>query len=325
MIHISLPTPQTRKLSFYLAMEEYVARHKNTDDDCFFMWQVTPTVIFGRNQLIENEVNMSYCREYNIETYRRKSGGGCVYADMGNVMLSYITRDENVNLTFNRYLNNIVLALYKLGINAKASGRNDILIDGRKVSGNAFYHIPGHSIVHGTMLYDTNMQHIVGSITPSDAKLLSKGVQSVRQHIALLKDYTQLSLDDFKAHILALLCDKELKLDENDIQKIEEIEQEYLNPDFIYGNNPRYTLIRRHRLEGVGDFEIRLELKNSVIKQVNIMGDFFVVGDIDNRLLRPLRNVPYDEASVRAAIPPRLDDLILHLETNDFINMIFKD
>lgn len=306
-------------------MEEYVAHQYNTEDDCFFLWQVAPTVIFGRNQLIDNEVNMSYCREHNIETYRRKSGGGCVYADMGNVMLSYITRDENVNLTFNRYVNNIVLALYKLGIDAKASGRNDILIDGRKVSGNAFYHIPGHSIVHGTMLYDTNMQHMVGSITPSDAKLLSKGVQSVRQHIALLKDYTHISIDDFKAHILDLLCDKELQLDENDIQKIGEIEKEYLNPDFIYGNNPRYTLIRHHRLEGVGNFEIRIELKNAIIKQVNIMGDFFVVGDIDNRLLHPLRNIPYDEASVRAALPPRLNDLILHLKIDDFINMIFKD
>lgn len=325
MIHIALPTMTTRKLSFYLAMEEYVARHANTGEDCFFLWQVPPTVIFGRNQLIENEVNMSYCKEHGIETFRRKSGGGCVYADLGNVMLSYITRDENVNLTFNRYINNIVLALYKLGIDAKASGRNDVLIDGKKVSGNAFYHIPGHSIVHGTMLYDTNMQHMVGSITPSDAKLMSKGVESVRQHIALLKDYTHLSLDDLKAHILTLLCDEEMKLNEKDIHHIEEIEQEYLNPEFIYGNNPRYSLVRRHRIEGVGDFEIRLELKNGIIKQVNMMGDFFVTGDIDNQLLRPLHNVPFNEKSVREALPARIDDLILHLDTNDFINMIFKE
>lgn len=325
MIHIALPTPQTRNLTFYLAMEEYVARHKNTDDDCFFMWQVPPTVIFGRNQLIENEVNLSYCREHHIKMYRRKSGGGCVYADMGNVMVSYITRDEQVNMTFNRYVNAMVFALYKLGINAHASGRNDILIEGRKVSGCAFYHIPGHSIVHATLLYDTDMQNMSMSITPSKAKLASKGVESIRQHIALLKDYTTLPLEDVKAHFLSLLCDKEIDLDEEDLLRIEEIEQEYLNPDFIYGNNPRYTLTRQKRIEGVGNIELRMELKNDIIKQVNIMGDFFVVGDIDNRLLRPLRNVPYNEASVRAALPPRLDDLILHLETNDFINLIFKN
>ena len=81
-----------------------------------------------------------------------------------------------------------------MGIEAKATGRNDVLIDGRKVSGNAFYHIPGKSIVHGTMLYDTQMEHMVGSITPSDTKLVSKGVRSVRQHIALLKDSSLVSI-----------------------------------------------------------------------------------------------------------------------------------
>ena len=141
MIHTTLPFNQTRRLSFYLAMEEYVARHLNHDDDCFFMWQVNPSVIFGRNQLIEKEVNIDYCKKHHIEMYRRKSGGGCVYADMSNVMFSYITRDENVNFTFNRYINLLVLVLFKMGIDAKANGRNDILIDGKKVSGNAFYHI----------------------------------------------------------------------------------------------------------------------------------------------------------------------------------------
>ena len=108
MKYISLPTNETRRLSFYLAMEEFVARRLD-ESDAFFMWQVGPTVIFGRNQLIENEVNMEYCRAHGIDTFRRKSGGGCVYADWGNVMLSYVTKDDSVNLTFNRYLNLIVL------------------------------------------------------------------------------------------------------------------------------------------------------------------------------------------------------------------------
>ena len=128
MVYIALPDEKTRRLSFYLAMEEYVARRLNTDDDCFFMWQVRPTVIFGRNQLIEAEVNLDFCRQKGIETYRRKSGGGCVYADMSNVMFSYITRDEEVNFTFNRYINMVTLMLCKLGVEAGSSGRNDILI-----------------------------------------------------------------------------------------------------------------------------------------------------------------------------------------------------
>ena len=325
MIHTTLPFNQTRRLSFYLAMEEYVARHLNHDDDCFFMWQVNPSVIFGRNQLIEKEVNIDFCKKHHIEMYRRKSGVGCVYADMSNVMFSYITRDENVNFTFNRYINLLVLVLFKMGIDAKANGRNDILIDGKKVSGNAFYHIPGHSIVHGTMLYDTNMENMVGSISPNNEKLISKGVESVRQRVALLKDYTNLSLDEFKAFAVQQLCNETQKLTEQDIMAIEDLEKEYLTHEFIYGHNPRYSIIRKHRLEGVGEFEIRIELKNEIIKQINMMGDYFLVGDIDNRLLLPLRNVPYTKESVEKALPNRVDDIILNLDKNELIEMIFND
>ena len=190
MVYVDIPE-ESRLLSFYLSMEEYVARTKPAESEYFFMWQVEPSVIFGRNQLIENEVNIPYCRSHGIRMYRRKSGGGCVYADMSNIMFAYITPDENVSLTFNKYIDLVVGTLRKLGVPAEASGRNDILIHGRKVSGNAFYHIPGRSIVHGTMLYDTNMQNMVSAITPSDEKLVSKGVKSVRQHIALLKDHIE--------------------------------------------------------------------------------------------------------------------------------------
>ena len=325
MIQTTLPFTQTRRLSFYLAMEEYVARHLNHGDDCFFMWQVNPSVIFGRNQLIEKEVNIEYCKNHHIEMYRRKSGGGCVYADMSNVMFSYISRDENVNFTFNRYINLLILVLFKMGIDAKANGRNDILIDGKKVSGNAFYHIPGHSIVHGTMLYDTNMENMVGSISPNNEKLISKGVESVRQRIALLKDYTNLTLDEFKAFTVQHLCNETLPLTEQDIMEIENLEKEYLTHEFIYGHNPRYSIIKKHRLEGVGEFEIRIELKNQIIKQINMMGDYFHVGDIDNRLLLPLWNVPYTKESVEKALPNRVDDIILNLDKNDLIEMIFKE
>ena len=322
MIYIAERGEEQRRLSFYLAMEEYVARRLNTGDDCFFMWQVRPTVIFGRNQLIENEVNLDFCRQRGIGMYRRKSGGGCVYADMGNVMFSYVTRDENVNFTFNRYINLVALMLFRLGIEAKATGRNDILIEGRKVSGNAFYHIPGHSIVHGTMLYDTDMENMVGAITPSNEKLVSKGVESVRQHIALLKDYTSLSLDEFKAFVRQNLCQTELTLTDDDIRRIEEMEQEYLSDEFIYGRNPRYSITRRQRIEGVGEMEARMELKNGVIKRINLLGDFFVVGDVDGQLLNRLRGIRLEETALRQALPERLDDVILHLEREAFVRFL---
>ena len=323
MVYVDIPE-ESRLLSFYLSMEEYVARTKPAESEYFFMWQVEPSVIFGRNQLIENEVNIPYCRSHGIRMYRRKSGGGCVYADMSNIMFAYITPDENVSLTFNKYIDLVVGTLRKLGVPAEASGRNDILIHGRKVSGNAFYHIPGRSIVHGTMLYDTNMQNMVSAITPSDEKLVSKGVKSVRQHIALLKDYIPLSLKEFKDFVRNDLCESSIMLNADDISNIKEIEREYLSDDFIYGNNPRDSIINRKRIENVGDMEARLELKNGIIKDVNIMGDYFLVGDIDNRILYRLRNIPYTREALEAVIPPHVDDIVMNLKRDELIGLLLN-
>ena len=323
MVYIALSEEQRRCLSFYLAMEEWVARHID-EDDCFFMWQVNPTVIFGRNQLIENEVNVDYCRQHGIDMQRRKSGGGCVYADMSNVMFSYVTKDDNVSLTFNRYINMVVLTLCKLGIDARATGRNDIMIGDRKVSGNAFYHVPGRSIVHGTMLYDTDMRNMVGAITPSDEKLVSKGVKSVRQHIALLKDYTDISLEDFKSHVRTTLCNRETTLTREDVKAIEEIQQQYLSEQFIYGKNPAYTITRKARIENVGEMELRMELRNGKIRHVNLLGDYFLVGDLDNGLLNKLKGVALDRDEIASVLPERLDDIILNLKREDFISLILN-
>lgn len=323
MVYVNIPENKNRLLTFYLAAEEYVANNFDRKD-YFFMWQVNPTVIFGRNQLIENEVNLEYCKNHDIKTFRRKSGGGCVYADMNNIMLSYITDEGNVNFTFNKYINLIVFMLNKLGVNAVASGRNDIMIDGRKVSGNAFYHTPKRNIVHGTMLYDTDMQNMVGSITPSDTKLISKGIQSVRQHITLLKDYIDLSLEEFKAFMKQQLCDEEITLTEKDIEQIKIIEQEYLSDEFIYGNNPKYNIISKQRINDVGDMEIRIEIKNNIIKSINVMGDFFIAGDIDAKIIKPLRNIPQERNRISEALPDSLSEIIPNLKKDDFINLILQ-
>ena len=232
MKYVSLPDEKVRCLSFYLAMEEYVARQLD-EPECFFMWQVEPSVIFGRNQVVENEVNVAYCREHGIRMYRRKSGGGCVYADWDNVMLSYVTAQDNVGFAFNSYINKVLLVLRKLGIAATGTRHNDVMIGDRKVSGTACYSVGGRSIIHATMLYDTNMEYMLHAITPSQEKLQKKGVESVRQRITLLKDHTTLTLEQFKAFVRSTLCVGERLLTPEEVAAIERLEQSYLDADFI--------------------------------------------------------------------------------------------
>ena len=223
MKYIALPDTQQRHLSFYLAMEEYVARRLG-EPDGFFLWQVEPTVIYGRNQVAENEVNFDYCRDHGIEVFRRKSGGGCVYADRDNLMLSFITTGDNVGFAFNRFVGMVLLVLRKMGIEATGTAHNDIMIGGRKVCGTACYHVAGRSIVHSTMLYDTNMEHMTNAITPGREKLQKKGIESVRQRITLLKDHTTLAIDEVKTLIRNTLCDGERMLTAAEVAEIEKME-----------------------------------------------------------------------------------------------------
>ena len=242
---------QGRRLVFYLAMEEYLSQHleelvghktaPGAPMEAFFIWQVPPTVIFGRNQVMEAEVNLPYCRGRGIATWRRKSGGGCVYADWGNVMCSYVTDATDVAFTFDRYLRRVALTLRRLGLDADRSGRNDILVGGRKVSGNAFFRKGDTSIIHGTMLFDSDFAELERAITPSTEKIASKGIASVRQRVTNVRAELEavghpMDLEAFKRFILADLCTDEVVLTEADMAGIEAIEEDYLDPDFIRGS-----------------------------------------------------------------------------------------
>ena len=224
MKHVILPDDVRRSLAFYLAMEEFVARE--IEGEAFFVWRVEPTVIFGRNQVLENEVNLEYCREHGVDIVRRKSGGGCVYSDLGNIMVSYISRRGDVSEVFDRYMTALTEALRALGVPAEKSGRNDILVEGRKVSGNAFHQLPDRSIVHGTLLYSTDLEALTEAIRPPVEKLQRHGVESVRQRVMNLSEYVALMTDPDDAlkspealekYLVRYFTDGEIHLDENDL------------------------------------------------------------------------------------------------------------
>lgn len=308
MKYILIPHPETiRKLPFYFAVEEYVAR-QYPDDEYFMIWRVGPTVMLGRNQLIENEVDVDYCHTHGVDIFRRKSGGGCIYSDTGCMQFSYISSAENVNATFQSYTQRIAELLCSLGINAVTSGRNDVLVDGRKVAGSAFYGMKHRSVLHNSLLFSTHLDHLSHALTPSREKLQSKGVASVSQRVNNIGPLTGLSIEAFMEYTRHYMCGEEvLNLTDADMEKVVELKKELESDEFVYGKNPKYTEVRRMRVANVGTLEAHIELKNAVIVNINLIGDYFLLGDIDHDLLRPLRGVPF----TREAVEERLRDIDL--------------
>ena len=320
MVNIVLPTNEERRLSFFLAMEEYVARCLDVGE-AFFVWRVPASVIFGRNQLVHNEVNIGYCKDHGIGMYRRKSGGGCVYADMGNLMMSFIAESPSVQFTYHQYVMLVLGALKSLGIQAKATGRNDLMVGEGKVSGSAFYHVNGKGIVHGTLLYDTDTDNMSACLTPDTRKMESKGVKSVRQRVSLLKDHTSLSLDEIERGIVSHLCKEQLLLKQEEVEKIEELEKTYLSEDFIWGSNPRCTIVRKRYINNVGLVEARINVKGGRIRDIDLKGDYIVTGDVEALCAR-LKGVELTPEAVRDALPEDLSDIIYNLNNKELTNLI---
>lgn len=310
MIHLKLPFNEPRRLAFYLAMEEWAARTLPADD-YFFCWRVKPTVICGRNQEIDKEVDMAYCRDAGIDVVRRRSGGGCVYADMDNFMFSYICPGDEVTSTFARYTTLIASMLRKMGLDAAATGRNDIVINGKKVSGNAFYHMPGRCIAHGTMLYDFDPSVMKRVITPSRAKLESKSVKSVESRVTCLtQEGLTMSHNEFEEQIIKSLCDKEILLTDKEVAAVEEIEKTYYDPEYLYRKGelkatPNLSgLIHRHgRIEGVGEIDLAVSLgSDDRITRIEACGDFFLIGDPEEFIFRHLKDTPLTQEAIIDAL-----------------------
>lgn len=298
--HVLLPqSTEHRRASFYLAAEEYVAEHL-PEEHYFFTWQLNPTVVMGRHQVAHREINLDYCQRHNIDVIRRKSGGGCIYADRGNLMLSLITPGCAVELLFAEYAHTVAETLCRLGAPAIVSGRNDICLEGGgKVCGNAFYHLPRRNIVHGTMLYDTDAANMQAAITPDKSKLQKAGVASVKSRIGLLKQTLRIDINTLRSAICENLCNRNIKLTANDVKCIEEIEKGYLTHEHLYGNHIRTALVYARRIEGCGNVEIRFSLRGSTIDEVQLTGDFFECGNANDAFRKAFIGATYTPDSLQ--------------------------
>ena len=177
-------------LTDYLAMEADMV--KTIQEPTFFTWVVSPTVIYGRHQCAEAEVNEAYCRAHGIAVVQRQSGGGCVYADRGNLMISFISPSTRSQEVFDQFLVLLSVALRQLGYEAVTTAHNDVLVGDRKVCGTACYTTPTGTVVHACMLYDVNLTDLEAAITPSEAKLAKHAVASVRQRVRNLREIQDL-------------------------------------------------------------------------------------------------------------------------------------
>ncbi|MCM1450301.1 MAG: glycine cleavage system aminomethyltransferase GcvT [Clostridiales bacterium] len=321
MIFVTLPDSRERRLPFYLAMEEYLA--SRDDAEYFFMWQVPPTVIIGRNQHLLPEVNIDYCHGHNIDIVRRKSGGGCVYSDHGNIMFSYITTSPTVTTTFNAYTAMVASMLQQLGVGAAAGGRNDIIVDGRKVSGNSFYHKGNRAIVHGTMLFNTDVDEMLRAITPSRIKLTSKGIESVRSRVANLSEFLSITIEEFKELSASLLCDSQATLSPDEVRAIEKLEAGYYTDSWLYGKSPKAGVEIEHHVDGVGEMKFSIVMKGDRIQSINLQGDFFLLSDLDDMLLSHLIGIEYNREALTLALKDvQVDCVIAHLTNEELVNTL---
>ncbi len=308
------------KCSFYFALEQYLL-DKN-DDEVFFFWDIYPSVIIGRHQLIANEVNEEFINSKGIELFRRVSGGGCVFADEGDFMFTFITNNTNVNDTFKIYLNKFCDALRKININATFTGRNDLLIDGKKFSGNAFFVKGNRSVLHGTFMYDVNIENLVRAITPSKEKLISKGVESVRQRVVNLKEHTDLTMSEIKEALKSFICDEVIYLSEDEVNLIREKEKDYLTHEWIRGNNPPYSLVKEKRFPN-GLVNLRLDITKNRIKNISFGGDFMWLKDI-NELAKLFIGLEFTIESIdRVLKEVKVEEYVMGITNNDLLSLLF--
>src|SRR5690606_6756995 len=258
---------------FYYALEHYVLNELLKEGETyFFTWKIKG-VICGKNQVIENEVNFPYVKEHHIKVFRRPTGGGAVYADENNTMFTIITKRDKEGFTFKKYLQLIIDAFKKLGVNLEFNGRNDITLDGKKVSGNAFLQNKNGMLMHGTMMYDLDIETMVRALNPPDEKLISKGIASVRSRVNNLKPYLNgMSHDALVNYLETTLTNQVYELSSAEVEKLLEDAKVYATDEWLYRMQPAYTQKLSKRFDW-GHIQMRFNIVKGIIESLDITGD----------------------------------------------------
>lgn len=291
---------------YNFGLEYYFTVEKPLDDTVFLFWRTTPTLMVGRYQNVLEEVNKSYADAHHIQIVRRMSGGGTIYTDMGGWQFTFIEEARDDEIQFQRYIAPVIDALAELGIEASFNGRNDLTIDGRKISGNAQYRLEGRVVHHGSLLFDTDFEQMAAATTVDSYKITSKSIKSVRERVTNIAEHLAAPMDaeDFKARVVAHILGRDgsvYQITPEDDARIREIGQERFGTwESTYGQGPGFNIQRTGRFPG-GTMRFQLDVKKGVIQRAAVSGDFFSTLD-GEAIGSVLAGCRYERPAVQAAL-----------------------
>lgn len=313
---------------FNLALEEYFL--KQTDEEYFILWRNEPCIVVGKNQNTLSEIHLEFVKERNIKVVRRLTGGGAVFHDLGNINFTFIVNDESSFNDFKGFVAPIIGTLKTLGIDAEFSGRNDMLIEGKKFSGNAQCKHKSRVMHHGTLLFSSNMNDLSGALKPKDIKFSDKSVKSVASRVTNISEHlaNKLSALEFKDEIFRYISSNTQSpidsLTQEEIEKINKLRDEkYSTWEWNFGNSPKYSFYNEKRF-AAGTFEVHIDVLKGIIKDIKIFGDFFGKNDI-SELEASLKNISHEKASISKALSNiDISKYITNITLDELISLLIE-
>ncbi len=323
MILVKYSNQGNLKPYFYFALEEYIMKYLLKDNQAYFFTWIIKGIVIGKHQVLESEVNLDYVKDNQIEVFRRPTGGGTVYADENNTMFSMITK-RTENFSFKPYLKLIIQAIEKLGLKLEFSGRNDLLFAGKKISGVAFLQNKYGFLIHGTFLYDVDINKMVRSITPNNEKLVHKGINSVSSRVLNLKNYLNgLSLNDLIVHLEKEITTKVYELSKEEEQLINQMAKKYESKAWRFQKQPPFTKTVSKRILG-GSFNITLDVKEGLIENMKISGDFFDLLPV-SIIEESFKKVKYEKSEVKRILQNiAIENIIIDIDKNEFEELLLS-
>ena len=314
---------------FNIASEEYFLRHN--PEDYFILYINSPSIIIGKNQNALSEINIDYVKKNKIPVVRRLSGGGAVYHSLGNLNFSFIINDSKNNLmNFKKFTTPIIEVLKKLSVNAENTGRNDLVIEGKKFSGNAQFKSKNRFLHHGTLLFSSDLKEVSRSLNADPIKFEDKSTKSVLSRVTNISDYLEekITIEEFKKLLFEQIITDNPKyhfyeLTKNDLDKINEIvKTKYETWDWNYGYFPKYNFSNKRKFPG-GLIEIYLDVKDGIIVNAKVFGDFFSEKDI-GIFEKSLINLRHDEDSLKNALSAmKATDYFLNFTEDEIFSLFF--